>query len=287
MRLIYDVKQLKHYLNSLKNEGNSIGFVPTMGALHAGHLALVRKAKNENSLCVCSIFVNPTQFNNADDLQKYPRTLESDLKLLQSENCDVVFLPTVEDMYPQGYNPVGVNLNGLDTRMEGAHRPGHFSGVVTVVSLFFDYVEPHRAYFGEKDFQQLRIIQQMVAEQNREIEIVPCPIIREENGLAMSSRNKRLSEHGKNIASNIYKSLCFASENANKYALNDLIENVKSQLAIIPEFELEYIEVLSENDLSPVSEINSKTKARMFVALYLEGVRLIDNMPLHLFESNQ
>jgi pantoate--beta-alanine ligase len=287
MRLISDIKQLKLVLNSFKNEGNSIGFVPTMGALHAGHLALVRKAKNENTLCVCSIFVNPTQFNNAEDLKKYPRTLESDLQLLETENCDIVFLPTVNDMYPQGYNPIGVNLNGLDTRMEGAHRPGHFSGVVTVVSLFFDYVEPHKAYFGEKDFQQLRIIQRMTTEQKREIEIVPCPIIREENGLAMSSRNKRLSENGKSIASNIYKSLCFASENANKYPLNGLIENVKSQLSVFPEFEIEYIEVLSESDLLPIDKRNPETKARMFVALYLEGVRLIDNMPLRLFESNQ
>lgn len=287
MHLISDVKQLKQYLNSLKNEGKSIGFVPTMGALHAGHLALVRKAKNENSLCVCSIFVNPTQFNNADDLQKYPRTLETDLQLLESANCDVVFLPTVEAMYPQGYNPIGVNLNGLDTRMEGAHRPGHFAGVVTVVSLFFDYVEPHKAYFGEKDFQQLRIIQQMAAEQKREIEIVPCPIIREENGLAMSSRNKRLSEKGKKQASSIYKALLFAAENADKMPLNALIEEVKSQLSAFPEFEIEYIEVVNENDLLPISELNSEIKARMFVALYLEGVRLIDNMPLRLFESNK
>ena len=214
MKVIHTIEDLQAGLSVLKAQGKKVGLVPTMGALHAGHASLVKRSVNENDVTVVSVFVNPTQFNDKNDLVKYPRTLEADCKLLEDCGATLVFAPSVEEMYPEpdtrqfGYAP-------LDTVMEGAFRPGHFNGVCQIVSKLFDAVKPHRAYFGEKDFQQLAIIREMVRQMKFDLEIVGCPIVREEDGLALSSRNARLSsderENALNISRTLFKSRTFAA----------------------------------------------------------------------------
>ncbi len=270
---------LQKELASQKKQGKTIGFVPTMGALHAGHLSLIQQARQESDIVVCSIFVNPIQFNNTEDLQKYPRTLENDLALLQAAGCDYVFIPNENEMYPEKITKV-FDFGQLDKVMEGKFREGHFNGVAIVVEKLFDIVKPDKAYFGEKDFQQLAIIQKMVEDNHINIQIVPCPIMREKDGLAMSSRNTRLSEQARKIAPKIYRILSEALQQKQSSTANvSIVQNSAiEKINAIPEFKLEYFEIVNARTLQPLSDWNIEDGTVGCIAVWLDGVRLIDNI---------
>lgn len=269
---------LKRKIDRLKTAGKTIGFVPTMGALHQGHISLIKEAKLECDFVVCSIFVNPTQFNNQEDLVKYPRTVEADSKLLQDAACDFLFIPSVKTMYPNGTaNFVAPEVGAIVNVLEGVHRPGHFDGVMQVVSLLLDLVNPSHLYMGLKDFQQFAICSKMVSLQKRPVLMRGMPIIREKSGLAMSSRNVRLSSQGKEKAAIIYKTLQFIREQKDQQTISQLqalaIQNIEKDQA----FKVEYLEIVDKESLMP-----SDTKENLIVlcAVWLEGIRLIDNMIL-------
>jgi pantoate--beta-alanine ligase len=252
-----------------------------MGALHDGHLALVKRAIEENDHVVCSIFVNPTQFNNPEDFEKYPDTVKEDLEKLKKVNCSVAFVPTKKEIYPEGTaNTVTVDLTPMDTVMEGAHRPGHFTGVCQVVDRLFEIVVPTRAYFGEKDYQQLMVIKRLVEETQREVKIVPCPTVRQENGLAMSSRNLRLSENERDLAVFIYDQLKRAKELVRKNPIEDVKAEIIRSFAAHEKIELQYFEIANERNIQQTAELNEDEPIRGFVAAYLAEVRLIDNLRL-------
>ncbi|NPA42613.1 MAG: pantoate--beta-alanine ligase [Chlorobi bacterium] len=270
---------LGEYLDARRAEGKSVGFVPTMGALHEGHLALVRRAAAETDVPVVSIFVNPTQFDNPDDLAKYPRRLERDLHLLEGIDKDmVVYIPVAEDLYEGNVEARPHDHGGLDRVMEGRWRPGHFDGVATVVGLLFDAVQPHKAYFGEKDFQQLRIIQHMTRAQGRPVEIVPVPIVREADGLAMSSRNLRLTPEAREAAPFIYRILLKARELARAGRTPAQIKEEITRLFDRSPLRLEYFEIASEDDLQPARAFEPGKNYRAFAAAYAGDIRLIDNL---------
>ena len=255
MKVIHTIKDLQAELSVLKAQGKKVGLVPTMGALHAGHASLVKRSVNENEVTVVSVFVNPTQFNDKNDLVKYPRTLDADCKLLEACGATYAFAPSVEEMYPEPdtrqfcYAP-------LDTVMEGAFRPGHFNGVCQIVSKLFEAVKPHRAYFGEKDFQQLAIIREMVRQMQFDLEIVGCPIVREEDGLALSSRNARLSaeerENALKISQTLFKSRNFAAT----HTVSETLKFVEDAIAAVPGLRLEYFEIVDGNTLQKVDNWN-------------------------------
>jgi len=257
MKIFSSIKETKAYLEQQKIAEKSIGFVPTMGALHDGHLALMRCAKNENDLLVVSIFVNPVQFNNVDDLKKYPRAPEADAKKLESIQCDVLFAPDAKEMYPEEVT-VQYDFGGMDKVMEGAFRPGHFNGVAVVVKKLFDIIRPHRAYFGEKDFQQVAIIKKLVKMGEIPVEIVPCPIVREPDGLAMSSRNSLLSSEERKIAPFIYKTLQEAKCRRNHISTNPLRQMITHIFESNKQFRLEYFDIVNEETLQPVERWNDK-----------------------------
>lgn len=268
---------LKSALQQQRASGLTIGFVPTMGALHEGHLELMRRAKKENDLLVVSIFVNPIQFNNKEDLEKYPRILEADSKMLESVNCDFLFAPAVEEMYPEP-DTTSYDFGALGDVMEGAFRPGHFNGVAIVVRKLFEITEPHKAYFGEKDFQQLAIIQQLVKMLQMPVEIVPCAIVREKDGLAMSSRNLRLSPAERALAPKIHKILKKAAGLKNVLSPEEMRRWVWHELEKEKAFSLDYVEIADDSYLQPVEHWNDASGMVIFVALFLGKVRLIDNM---------
>jgi pantoate--beta-alanine ligase len=270
------ISQVKEFLKS--HRGETQGFVPTMGALHEGHLELVRQARRENDLVSCSIFVNPIQFNNPEDLEKYPRTLEEDLRMLEGAGCDLVLVPSVEEMYPAPVNKK-YDFGELETVMEGKFRPGHFNGVAVVVKKLFEIMEPSSSYFGEKDFQQLRVIQTLVAMESLPVSIVPCPTVRESDGLAMSSRNRRLSKDERAIAPLIYLVLSEVSKQAGKTPVDELKQWAVTQLSGSG-FVVDYFEIASANTLRPVTQWDDTDPSRAFVACFLGNVRLIDNMEL-------
>ena len=277
MKVVHTIKDLQAELSALKVQGKKVGLVPTMGALHAGHASLVKRSVSENGVTVVSVFVNPTQFNDKNDLEKYPRTLEADCSLLEECGAALVFAPSVSEMYPEpdtrqfSYAP-------LDTVMEGAFRPGHFNGVCQIVSKLFDAVQPDRAYFGEKDFQQLAIIREMVRQLNYSLEIVGCPIVREEDGLALSSRNKRLSaeerENALNISQTLFKSRTFAAS----HSVKETIDEVISTIDAIPEMSVEYYEIVDGNTLQPIADWNDSDYIVGCITVYNGEVRLIDNI---------
>lgn len=277
MKVIHTIEDLQAGLSVLKAQGKKVGLVPTMGALHAGHASLVKRSVNENDVTVVSVFVNPTQFNDKNDLVKYPRTLEADCKLLEDCGATLVFAPSVEEMYPEpdtrqfGYAP-------LDTVMEGAFRPGHFNGVCQIVSKLFDAVKPHRAYFGEKDFQQLAIIREMVRQMKFDLEIVGCPIVREEDGLALSSRNARLSsderENALNISRTLFKSRTFAAT----HSVSETQKMVEDAIAAAPGLRLEYFEIVDGNTLQKVDNWNQTSYVVGCITVFCGDVRLIDNI---------
>lgn len=275
MNLIKTVAELQEVSARVRKEGQSIGFVPTMGALHAGHLSLMERARSENQVVFCSIFVNPTQFNNQEDLQKYPRTLDADLKLIENV-VDYAFAPSVEEVYRTPATE-HYDFGDLEKVMEGPMRPGHFNGVGIIVKRLFDWVQPTRAYFGEKDFQQVAIIKSLVKQCSLDIEIVPCPIVREADGLALSSRNQRLSPSARAIAPNIYRilkeSLTLHTNN-----IQEIKDFVTSEIQKIESFELEYYEIVDGDTLQPVSSLSDSHSIVGCITVWTDNVRLIDNI---------
>lgn len=279
MLIFTEIKSLQQKIKSLKN-GTTIGFVPTMGALHEGHLSLVEKAKKENDIVVVSIFVNPTQFDNADDLINYPKTIEKDLSLLKSFNCDIVFTPTPEEIYADNIQSQSFDFDGLEFQMEGKFRAGHFNGVGTIVERLFKVVKPHKAYFGEKDFQQIQIIRKMVEKRNLPVQIIACPIHREKDGLAMSSRNTRLTTAQRTAAPFIYETLIKAKTLFGTKNASEVIKWVENEFKNHPILRLEYVEIADEETLLPVETKNPTKKYRAFIAVFAGNVRLIDNISL-------
>lgn len=274
-------KELNTHLSSIKT-GEKIGFVPTMGALHKGHISLVNKAISENEVVVVSIFVNPTQFNNEADLKKYPKTLKDDSALLHkvSDNI-IIFAPSVDEIYAQSVSSKSYNFDGLDKVMEGEFRDGHFDGVGTIVETLLTIVKPHNAYFGEKDFQQLQIIKKLVEIQQIPVKIIGCSIIRETNGLAMSSRNERLSTTTREKAAFIYKTLQTAKIKFGMKSAKYVSEWVTIQFEQHDIFQLEYIKIADVSTLKSIHRKNKNKKYRAFIAVYVEDVRLIDNIALN------
>lgn len=270
-------------INELKSQGLKIGLVPTMGALHEGHLQLVIKALDENDIVVVSIFVNPTQFDKAEDLEKYPRTLENDVALLETVDKKHIFVyaPTVEDIYEGNTVSEKFDFDGLEFEMEGKFRHGHFDGVGTIVKRFFEIIKPHKAYFGEKDFQQLQIIRKLVEKYNIAVKIIGCKIHREPNGLAMSSRNTRLQPRYLEVAPFIYKTLREAKLKFGIKSANKVAEWVENQFKKSELLELEYFLIADASTLKPVKRKSKSKKYRAFIAVYAGDVRLIDNIALN------
>ena len=277
MKVIHTIKDLQAELTVLRAQGKKVGLVPTMGALHVGHASLVKRSVSENGVTVVSVFVNPTQFNDKNDLAKYPRTLDADCRLLEDCGAAFAFAPSVEEMYPQpdtrefSYAP-------LDTVMEGAFRPGHFNGVCQIVSKLFDAVQPDRAYFGEKDFQQLAIIREMVRQMNYKLEIVGCPIVREEDGLALSSRNKRLSAQERENAINISRTLFKSRTFATSHTVSETQKMVEEAIEAAPGLRLEYFEIVDGNTLQKVNSWEDAQYVVGCITVFCGEVRLIDNI---------
>jgi len=282
MQIVTTKQELTLQVSACIRQGKTIGLVPTMGALHEGHAALVRRAVSENDVCIVSVFVNPTQFNNPDDLNKYPRTLQQDVELLTNMGVHFVFAPTPEEMYtPQEMQQTfQFDFNGLDKVMEGKMRPGHFNGVVQIVSRLFELVRPTRAYFGEKDFQQLAIIHHMVERSDikdnfQDIKIIDCPIVREKSGLALSSRNQRLSDEEKILAVNISKTLFASLEWANNATVAEVQQRVIDTINAVQGLEVEYYEIVDRTTLQPTTNFQNAIGC---ITVYCGPVRLIDNI---------
>lgn len=282
MQLFHKNIDLTEFLTAFKSSNSTIGFVPTMGALHEGHLALMQQSLQDNDLTVVSIFVNPTQFNNPEDLEKYPRTLEADvLKMSGLSDTIIVFAPTVEDIYQGKTLAQSFDFDGLENQMEGEFRPGHFDGVGTIVQRLFEIVQPTKAYFGEKDFQQLQIVKKLVAKNQLPVEIIGCPIFRESNGLAMSSRNERLSKSEREEAAFIYQTLQQAKELFKTQNIDLVHQYVKETFQNHPLFELEYFVIADESTLLPIKTKEKDKNYRAFIALFVNTIRLIDTLSLN------
>lgn len=278
MKIISNIDEFRSEIQLIKENGLSIGFVPTMGALHEGHIALVTRSVHENDVCVVSIFVNPTQFNNLSDLEKYPRNLELDAQKLEKTGCKLVFSPRAEDIYTDDdmHKRFEYDFEGLDRVMEGKFRPGHFNGVVQIVSKLFGYVHPDRAYFGEKDFQQLAIIHHMVKTMKLNVQIVDCPIVREEGGLALSSRNERLSADEKKIAVGISKVLFESRNFVPALTPAEVTVRVLSEINKLQGMRAEYFEIVNTDTLQPAE--NWSLPSIGCIAVFCGDVRLIDNI---------
>lgn len=279
MLVFAKIKSVQQKVKSLK-KGTSIGFVPTMGALHKGHLSLVEQARKENDIVVVSIFVNPTQFDKQEDLINYPKTIDTDLSLLKSVFCDLVFTPTAEEMYANNIQSSAFNFDGLEHQMEGKFRDGHFDGVGTIVKRLFEIVTPTKAYFGEKDFQQLQIIRNMVKKHHMPVKIIGCAIYREDDGLAMSSRNERLTKEHRAAAPFIYKTIKQAKEEFGTKNAEEVIAWVENEFKKQPLLALEYFEIANEETLHRIQTKDDKQKYRAFIAVFAGKIRLIDNISL-------
>jgi len=277
MLVIKQIEELQGIIKAEKSSGKQIGFVPTMGALHNGHLSLVEAAGKQSDYVVVSIFVNPTQFNDKSDLANYPRNLDSDLELLDNSACQLVFAPEVETMYPEE-DKRQFGFGQLETVMEGKYRPGHFNGVAQVVSKLFDMVMPDKAFFGMKDFQQLAVIKALVRQMDYPIEIVPCPTLREADGLAMSSRNQRLTKEQREIAPIIYKTLIEARNKALQMSVQDLKQWVCKEIDKYEYLTAEYFEIVDDKDLTPIQSWNDPVNKVACVAVFCDKIRLIDNI---------
>lgn len=280
MKVFETINEIRPYLATLKDSGKTVGFVPTMGALHEGHLQLVKTSVSQNDVTVVSIFVNPIQFNNPEDLAKYPRTIGTDIEKLAAAGCDVVFTPSETEMYPEP-DHTEMEFGGLEKVMEGRFRPGHFRGVGIVVKKLFEIVGPNRAYFGEKDYQQLAIIRYMVYKLSIPVEIVPCPIVRETDGLAMSSRNMRLTPEHRASAPEIYKALLRAKENYSWFIPAGLEKLVITEIEQNPGLRVEYAAVADSITLQPFEDWMDAEHAVLCVAVFAGKVRLIDNILLY------
>lgn len=282
MQILKEKEALRTQVRALKNDQRSIGFVPTMGALHEGHLSLIKQALSTCDKVVVSIFVNPTQFNNLEDLQKYPRTLEKDVALISQLSDDVIiFSPAASEMYGDSISSEEFSFDGLEHQMEGKYRKGHFNGVGTIVKRLFEMVEPDKAFFGEKDYQQLQIIRKLVEKQKLNVEVIGCPIYREENGLARSSRNERLSPGERQNAAFIYQILQKVKSDFGIKSAQDITHWVSSQFESQPGLQLEYFEIANADDLVSVQEGDMTKKYRAFIAAYSGDIRLIDNIALN------
>lgn len=273
MNVITTVKELTAVVSEMKGAGKSIGLVPTMGALHEGHLSLIKKARQENEVVFVSIFVNPVQFNNPNDLRKYPRTLDADVAFI-GEYADYAFAPSVEEVFPT--EPTEVYHYGpVEEVMEGAYRPGHFNGVGVIVRRLLDWVQPDKAYFGEKDYQQIAVIRELVRQCGITSEIVACPIVREESGLAMSSRNRLLSDEQRAVSANIHRILV---ESQKLTDLTEIQNFVETEIAKYPEFKLDYFQIADDRTLQPISSMDDASGVMGFITVYVGEVRLIDNI---------
>jgi len=283
LKKFHNKTELSHHIDDLKARGMSVGFVPTMGALHNGHLSLVNNGLRENDVVVVSIFVNPTQFDNEEDLVKYPKSLNADIKLLQtvSDKTIIVYAPSVEDIYGSNIQSQSFNFDGLEHEMEGAFRAGHFDGVGTIVKRLLDIVKPDYSYFGEKDFQQLQIIKKLTELYHLPVKIVGCDIHRSEDGLAMSSRNARLTQEHRAIAPFIFRTLQTVKEKFGAKSAKELKKWVENQFEKEPLLELEYFIIADTETLKPVKRKSTKKTYRAFIAVYAGDIRLIDNIALN------
>ena len=280
MKICKTISETQDYVAKLRKSGKSIGFVPTMGALHAGHISLLKTASLNNDVVASSIFVNPIQFNKKEDLQKYPRTLEDDIRKLEEIECDLLFNPDVDEMYPE---PVldRYNFGNLDKVMEGRHRPGHFNGVAVVVRKLFEIVKPDRAYFGMKDYQQLKIIQAMVSKLGLPVQIIPCPTMREPDGLAMSSRNVRLTADERKIAPVIFRVLNGVRDRMGQHDIAEVEKWAIHQLNNYDELEVEYLEIVNTGTLSKPKSLPEPNSLIVCAAVNLGKIRLIDNLVIN------
>jgi len=282
MQVFNNFNAINKALTSFNKEKTTMGFVPTMGALHEGHLSLINRACTENDFVIISIFINPTQFNNPHDFDAYPRTVDQDLALLEKFDDRVLtYIPQVEDIYPNGIESQHFDYGGIENQMEGRFRPGHFDGVGTVLTSFFNLLQPDNAYFGEKDFQQLQIVKKLVEIQNFDINIIGCPILREATGLAMSSRNKRLTDNQRQESKLIFKVLKDVKKHFGTKNVNELEQEVQNAFKNNPELKLEYFEIADESTLKPLQKIKNNKKYRAFIAVFAGEVRLIDNIALN------
>ena len=277
MKIVSSIKDLKNFLALEREKGKKVGLVPTMGALHAGHISLVKRCVAENDICVVSDFVNPTQFNDKHDLETYPRTLDADCALLEPVGCDYVFAPSVAEMYPEPDTRV-FNLGPVAEVMEGPRRPGHFNGVAQVVSKLFYIVEPDNAYFGEKDFQQIAVIREMVRQLNLPVHIVDYPIQREADGLALSSRNTRLTPEQRQKAPVIARTLKDSTTFVPAKSVQEVIDYVVNTINQVPEMEVEYFEIVDGNTMQPIQNWSDTTYPVGCITVYCGEVRLIDNI---------
>jgi pantoate--beta-alanine ligase len=273
---------LQDTLVKLKYKNNiKIGFVPTMGFLHQGHTSLVKKSISENNITVCSIFVNPLQFNEQKDFDSYPRDFQKDISMLEALKCDIVYIPDYKDIYPPTHKVREYDFQQLEQTMEGVHRKGHFQGVAEVVRILFEHVQPNTAYFGEKDFQQLLIVKALVKQLRIPVEIIGCPIIREQNGLAMSSRNSLLTVKAREKSGFIWQQLRFCTEQYQNYSPSQLQDIIKHNFSKQTDFELIYLEVVNRETLCPIQRWDEAAETGVFCAARIEGVRLIDNIKLY------
>ena len=277
MEVIRTVSELKQRVAAQRTQGKTIGLVPTMGALHAGHISRMEQARKDNDIVVVSVFVNPTQFNNPEDLRTYPRTEEADCVKMEVANVDIAFIPSVEEVYPEPDTRT-FDLGPVAEVMEGPMRPGHFNGVAQIVSKLFYMVEPDRAYFGEKDFQQIAVIRRMVELEGFNIEIIDCPIKREDDGLAMSSRNVRLTAEQRQIAPSINKALVASLDFAKSHSVEETKQSVISEINAQPEMEVEYYEIVNAATMQPISNWEDAPVAVGCITVYCGEVRLIDNI---------
>jgi pantoate--beta-alanine ligase len=281
MKIFDKQAELKSFLKTISAQSSTLGFVPTMGALHDGHLSLLKQSIENNTFSIISIFVNPTQFNNVEDLEKYPRTIENDVaKVKTISDSIIIYAPTVEDIYNDKTVSEHFDFDGLEKQMEGAYRPGHYNGVGTVVRRLFEIIQPTNAYFGEKDFQQLQIVKKLVKKLNLKVNIVVCPIYREKNGLAMSSRNERLTKLEKQEAAVIYKTLQASRSKFISKSAKNIATWVANTFKKHPHIRLEYFQIADENTLLPCIRKSKNKKYRAFIAVFVGDVRLIDTISL-------
>lgn len=280
MKVYKTVKGLQAYLKGFRKKRKKIGFVPTLGALHEGHMSLIKLSKEKSDITVCSIFVNPTQFNEKTDLEKYPRTYEADTALLIEEGCDVLFFPSAAQVYPMNINTeVKIDFGKIDKVMEGAFRPGHFDGVAQVVKRLLDIVKPHQLYMGQKDFQQAAVVSHMMKHFKLKTDLIICPIIREPHGLAMSSRNERLPKNRRKEAAIIFETLQWVKENKSDISVHELEEDAIDRIRI-PGFRPEYFQIIDGHSLMPINHIRKKKYVVACIAVWVGKIRLIDNIIL-------
>jgi len=277
MKVVKSIDKLKRDLSYLKKQGKKVGFVPTMGALHDGHLSLIEQASKENEVVVVSIFVNPTQFNDKKDYTKYPRILEKDIEKLNKVKCDFLFTPEEKEMYPEE-DQRQFDFGNLDKVMEGKHRPGHFRGVGLIVSKLFEVVEPHKAYFGEKDFQQVAVIKHLTKQLDLDIDVVACPIVREKDGLAMSSRNMLLTEEQRKVVPLIAQTINHAKEKSTHMSIQETKDWVIRTINKNPLLDVEYFEIVGEDQLNPIDDWSENINKVGCIAVQVGSVRLIDNV---------